>query len=245
MALHLPTVQSTPVISMKGHLLARLEASEGPLPDDLRARLLAHGIELVPELLAMVRGADLSRGGGDFTKDPRGGWPLINAVNLLGELKVVEAVEPMLDLMDRTSGELVHEWIKIDVSQIGMPVLEAAIPRFERCKDPVLRESYEFLLAGVRIPNSYVWEMLCKAFAKNEIDGAILFAHHGDPRALPLLEAALRRIQAKGYCDEVHYELGELLCSYEGLGSSIPDDLAEYVSDVYAEWERREGVRTR
>lgn len=226
--------------SMKEYLLARLHETKKAVPEELRARLLAHGSELVPELLAIVRDADMNRGGPGLDDEPRGGWPLLHAVNLLGELRVVEAIEPLLDLMERANGELVEAWITLDLPQIGAPVLDAAIPRRERCEDLTLRETYTFLIAGVQLPHPYIWEMLCTAFAADEIQGAILFAHHGDPRALPLLEAALRRIQAMGYCDGVHYELGELLTSYEDLGGTLPDDLAEYVRDAYEEWERRE-----
>ena len=140
----LPMTRTDPgVASMKDYLQARLRETEAPLCDPFRARLIAHGAELVPNLLAIVR----------------------------------------------------------------------------------------YVLWDSGVHDERIWEMACRAFEEDQELGANAFRGCGDPRALPILEEAIRAIAAEG---EEQYPLGDLLWSYDDLDGSLPDDLAEAVRVAYA-----------
>lgn len=219
--------------SMKVTLLAWLRETEGRLPDALRARVLARGAELVPELLAMVRNPDLSgECGGPFGR-PRGGWALLNAVDLLCELKVADAVEPLLDILESTrfGGDVVHDWLLDWLPLIGEPVVEPAFARLAASVDEAAQQSLRWVLWDTKVQDERIWTLACRAFEENQEMGALAFQGHGDLRALPILEEAIRVIAAEG---KERYPLADLHDAYDALGGSFPQDLADAVRVAYA-----------
>lgn len=101
------------------------------LPDHVRDGILALGPRAVAELVAVLEDEALLCETG-----PGAGWAPIHAVELLGELRSVEAIEPMLRLLaDSDFLDIVHDRILQQMPPIGAPMVEPALRAYAASTD--------------------------------------------------------------------------------------------------------------
>ncbi|MGH8862325.1 MAG: hypothetical protein ACRDVG_14035, partial [Jatrophihabitantaceae bacterium] len=107
------------------------------LPDRVRDRVLALGPAAVPELVAILEDEPLL-----FETGPGGGWAPIHAVDVLGELRAVEAIEAMLRVLAGSDFlDIVHDRILLRLPEIGAPVVEPALRAYAANSDDNFRLS--------------------------------------------------------------------------------------------------------
>src|SRR5215212_1283956 len=89
-----------------GEALVRLLTQAGQqLPARLKERILAFGPSVIPPLVAILKDETLAA-----DDAPGEGWAPIHAVELLGELKAAEAIEPLLRVLVREEwGTYLHD----------------------------------------------------------------------------------------------------------------------------------------
>ena len=142
----------------------------------------------MPSLIGVLEDEELADADG-----PYGGWAPIHAVELLADLKAVDAIAPMLEMLAATdSDEIIHNRIQLRLPNIGLAVLEPALAKLpERVEDKPYAALCE-VLAKLGTKDERIWHALCRLFEADPVLGGILLADYGDTRAVPLLDAAIR-----------------------------------------------------
>jgi hypothetical protein len=131
-------------------LVAELLASGKTLPAELRSRFLAQGTANVPRLLQLLEHREFAD-----EDSPGSGWAPVHAVELLIELRVTEAVLPMLRALEQTHwSDLLHDRILIRLPEMGAVVLEPALAALGRNDDEDLRHSFCAVLSQLAFRTS-------------------------------------------------------------------------------------------
>lgn len=204
--------------------LEQLRETAENLPTALRERILALGADAVPELIAIMLDEDL---GGEGT--PADGWPPIHAVDLLADLGAVEAIEPMLDVLEQTEDDdIVHDRILLRLPSFGASLLEPALSRLDDA-DEVFRSELLSVLAESRVRDERVFALIRSLFDEDAAFAAIEAAEYGDPRALPLIEEHLRALRPADGSQKLRMEMVELVEAHRALGGSFDDALQAHV----------------
>jgi SEC-C motif len=211
------------------------------VPPRLRERILTFGPEAVPELLDMMQDEELS-----LDTAPGEGWAPIHAVDLLAELRAEAAVEPMLRLLLETDWDLIiHDHLIRELPKLGPAVLEPALTAYAETTDPDRRRALTHLLSGLKVHDDRAFEILAAALKENPELGAMSFAEYGDPRALPLLSAALDQYEGVLTDDWwANHALIELQAAIEELGGELTPEQRQKVDRILApsEAKRRQFV---
>lgn len=113
-----PAGSASPV----GQLLSLGEAELHKWPDYLA---LGIGPEDIPDLVRMLQGTELQEGDADGTEI----WAPLHAWRALGQLRAVEVVEPLLDLLLRWGDD---DWVNNEAPRVFNMVGRAAIPSLAR-----------------------------------------------------------------------------------------------------------------
>jgi hypothetical protein len=187
------------------------------LPDGVRDRILALGPAAVPELIAILDDEALLS-----ETAPGAGWAPIHAVDLLGELRAGDAVEPMLRVLAGTEFlDIVHDRILQRMPQIGAPVIEPALHAYADSRDDDFRLSLAAVLSRTGVRDEQIFTLLLERLDREPSE-----AHHlvdyGDRRALPRLHDALDRcVVTDGRIPFANQDLIELRAAIEGLGGVL------------------------
>jgi hypothetical protein len=172
--------------------LERLDAGHGNRPDrqapqcgkesareDARAEVLALGPTVIPRLV-------------DLLDEDEDGWAAIHAVDLLVDLKAVDAVGPMLQVLDEVDlDDELSNRIAIRLPELGSPVLEPALELLSNSEDEDTTLGVCEVLAKLGVRDDRVFDALRTLFEDSEMLGAGLLADYGDERGLPLVDRAL------------------------------------------------------
>lgn len=156
------------------------------LPPALRQALISAGPAAVPGLLRVLEDEALSmadaRGGGNGP---------IHAVEVLGELRPPEAIEPMLRLLriDEPLSILLDR-VGATLPAWGAAVFEPGMRALEEESDPDVQRSLLGVLAEVGVKDERLFERLVAELAESPSPGAMHLADYGDPRAIEHLERA-------------------------------------------------------
>jgi PBS lyase HEAT-like repeat-containing protein len=184
-------------------------------------RELGIGPEQIPELIQMATDEELNLAAAESTEV----WAPLHAWRALGQLRAVEAVEPLLELFDRLEeDDWVHEELPVVFGLIGPPALPALaayladLSHTDSSRISAIRSIEEI---GKRWPDARaealaMLEERLERFEENESDvNAFLveaLVELGAKEAAPLIERAF----AEGYVDpmvmgdweDVQVELG-------------------------------------
>jgi SEC-C motif-containing protein len=211
--------------------LVRLLIDAGrDLPPRLRERILAFGPAVIPPLVALMENEELS-----LDTAPGEGWGPIHAVELLGELRAPEATGPMLRLLAETEWDtIIHDRLLQALPRLGPEALEPTLAAYAAATDPYLRGNYCSVLANLGVRDDRIYAALLEDLDRDLVLGAGHFAEYGDPRALPVLTAALDQYESQG--DEVFANQGliELAAAIEDLGGELTPVQREKMDHILA-----------
>jgi hypothetical protein len=214
--------------------IAILRETGERLSDELREQILEIGKAAVGPLIEILDNDDL-----DCEEAPGKGWPPIHAVGLLAEIGAVEAIEPMLRVLAKTTwDDIIHDRIVLRLPELGSAVLEPALARIELGMDPDLHDSLCSVLANIGVRDERVYVELCRAFERDETMGAVRFGDYGDARALPLLARAMLEFEPNWESPFGLMGLADLVETYKMIAGVLPDELGAHVDGLYAERDR-------
>ena len=196
---------------------ALLEAGEH-VPDELRAEILGAGAAAVPALVDLLADRDL------LSEDAHGeGWAPIRAAELLIELRAVEAIEPMLDLLaELDSTEILYSVLLDGLQSFGEPVLEPALRAYRDSNDREYRSTLALILSELGVSDPRAFDALVEQLERDPdlIAGAL--AEYGDPAALPHLGLALDRARVDDSGNPFgSQQVIELVVAIEKLGGAL------------------------
>jgi len=215
------------------------EEAEPPAParspvDDLTAELIEQGEKgFTPEQLALCQARrdeavpvllDLATDERLHMEDsPGDGYAPISAVQLLGELKAVEAVPDLIDVVaDSDPQAIIFSAAIHALQQIGPPALEPVLAFMRYSWDVETKTALAEVVGelGQRDERTYqtlvtVWEETTWADGKSLL--AYPLAHTGGKQAIPLLEAALEDAELD---DRLDYN--EIADALQELGVETP-----------------------
>jgi hypothetical protein len=219
--------------------LEQLRATTETLPPKLRAEILALGAAAVPDLIAIVADDDA-----DADDAPGEGWPPIHAVELLVELRAVEAIETMLDVVFETEIEDgLHVTVVRGLSELGADaVLAPTLRRLDEAVDPDVTSSLLEILTALGVKDERIYDAIGKVFEADPAAGAMHFGQYGDPRALPRLReriAALTLDTARPdpkALTRARSNMLDLLAAHQRLGGVLEGSLRRHVDAQNAAW---------
>jgi hypothetical protein len=211
--------------------LVRLLIDAGQhLPPRLRQRILTFGPTVVAPLVALMEDEELS-----FDTAPGEGWGPIHAVDLLGELRAEEAIEPMVRLLAETDWDtIIHDRLLQALPRLGPPALEPTLAAYAAATDPHLRSHYCSVLANLGVRDDRIYAALLEDLDRDLVLGSGHLAEYGDPRALPVLIAALDRFESQGDEPFANQGLIELEAAIEDLGGELTPEQREKVERILA-----------
>ena len=186
--------------------------------DDVRTQL----IQARERLLDAVRDRILADESLLSETGPGEGWAPIHAVDLLGELRAVAAIEPMLRLLAGTDFmEIVHDRILVRMADIGAPVVEPALHAYANSADEDFRLSLAAVLARTGVRDERILALLVERLDADATEANHL-VEYGDRRALTHLHRALDRCEVSTSPSAIaNQELIELREAIEELGGVL------------------------
>ena len=223
--------------SMLDDPLRELSAIGETLPTELRERIVALGEAAVQPLVAILENEDLA-----LEDSASGGWPPIHAVGLLVDLGSAEAVEPLLRALRASDwSEILHDRILLRLHELGPVVLEPALreAKVARTENEDFHDALCAVLAELGVKDERIWVELRSRFERDEVGGALCFGDYGDPRALPLLERAIRHFEPEDHGQFGLVSLADLVEAHDRLGGTLPDEVLEHVERLRGEWSAR------
>ncbi|HEY2409968.1 MAG TPA: SEC-C metal-binding domain-containing protein [Polyangiaceae bacterium] len=191
------------------------------LPSKLQDRVLTAGPAAVPILLEILEDEELA-----LADSPGEGWPPIHAVDLLADLSAVEAVEPLLRTLRKTSwDEILHDRVLLRLGEFGPAVLEPALREYAESDDADTQDAFCSVISQLGVRDERVWRLLEDYFQREPTMAANSLANYGDERALPLLERAIREFEPDWTSAFSLTGLGDLTEAYERIAGSLSDSL--------------------
>lgn len=181
------------------------------LQDEIRREILALQYAAVPALLEILEDATLANS-----------WAPAHAARLLGELRAIDAVEPMLRVLAVTdNSDLVHDQIIQSLPEIGDAVIEPALRTYSGNTNRRFRHSVAAVFAKVRIHDDRIFEILVDQL-RREPSRAGNLAIYDDPRAIPYLLEVLDQYEIVDSENPfANHALIELREAIEELGGTL------------------------
>jgi hypothetical protein len=204
------------------------EADE--LPDRLRERILAFGSEAVPPLVALLENPGLSVATLLVDSEVQ-----IIAVRLLGELRAIEALGAMLRIFWGTSpnADKIHEEILAALPHLGPAIMEPILAAYAATTDFYLRPELADVLSQLGVHDDRIFEILAREFGSDPCLGSGNFTNYRDPRALPLLHAALDRYDPQAKDQHPDYVLIEMVHAIRGAGGELTVEEVEKLDRIF------------
>lgn len=185
---------------------------------------------MIPPLIALMEDEELS-----FDTAPGEGWGPIQAVDLLADLGATEAVEPMLRLLAETEWDtIIHDTLLLALPRLGPAALEPTLAAHAAATDPHLRGNYCSVLANLGVRDDRIYAVLLEDLDRDPVIGAGQLGEYGDPRALPVLTAALDQYESQGDEPFANQELIELAAAIEVLGEELTPAQQEKMDRILA-----------
>lgn len=206
------------------------------VPPAVREQIVALGADAIPGLIAILEEDELALLSGQGE-----GWPPIHAVDLLADMHATTAIEPMLDVFERTDlDDVLSNRIVVRLSELGPSVVEPVLARLARATDEDRAHALCEILAGAGVRDDRIFVALVRLLDEHPVLAASLFERYGDPDALHLLFAELERFQPDFSSRVDRVDLMTLTHAIEELGGTLSPDLQQRVDGWCAEWDRRE-----
>ncbi len=152
-----------------------------------RKRILAHGEEIVPALIAVIQDRELWD-----EAAPGDGFAPIEAAKLLGELQDPRAIEPMYEaLYEADPDALLDTALTAALQRFGDDAVAPGIRALKSFGED-FRDDVACVFAKLGVRRRVVFQTLLKNLVKNPMLGATNLAQYGDPEALDALKPMLR-----------------------------------------------------
>jgi len=113
-------------------------------------------------------------------------------IDLFRVLRTVEALSFFLSVVRRNTGDVPDDLVE-SIVQVGTAALDPMLALLAEL-DPNDAGDVPFVLAALRIRDPRVLEALTRRLENDPQDAALCLEIHGDPAAIPALEAALAKI---------------------------------------------------
>jgi SEC-C motif/PBS lyase HEAT-like repeat len=211
-------------------LVSLLNQAGQQLPPRLRERILAFGPSVVPRLVAILEAEELASEGA-----PGEGWAPIHALELLGELRAAEAIEPMLRVLIREEwGTYLHDGALQVLPRLGPGVLEPALAAYAATDDPSAHFGLSSVLAKLGVRDERIYQALVGELEQDIVMGSAHLGEYGDPRALPLLLKALDDYEPVSDDPLENFGLPDLVQSIEELGGELTPEQRKKVDRIRA-----------
>jgi HEAT repeat protein len=196
-------------------IVRRLLRSERELPETARAAILSMHEAAVPVLLEIV-------------KHHADGWSPVHAVRLLGEMRVADAIAPLLRVLAETDGvDMLHDAAIAALPELGESVLEPALRAYAENLDTSFRASVASVLARIGVRDERIFCLLLEILERSPSYAGDL-AEYGDTRALPFLACAFDAYEVRDSAF-ANQDLIELHAAIEELGGTLtPGQAAKY-----------------
>lgn len=201
-------------------LVGRL-VDAGEEPDAaLRGRIREVGEPCVAALVRVMADENLN-----MEDAPDGGWAPTSAARLLGEMRSVGAIGPMLEVLRGCDTmEVLFSAIMLALPKMGEAVVEPALRAYAGTEDPDYRNWMCAVLAESKVRDERIWNLLLEELATDADAGAMNLAEYGDATALPMLGERLEGLlaDADGLMDDM--AIIELCAAIEVLGGTLTAD---------------------
>lgn len=206
----------------------------GPTPaDEILHAVRAEGAAAVPALIGLLE---------EHTRNPSrqpAEFAAKHAGELLGELRPVEAIEPMIALLAATTWESqAHESVGAALPEWGEHALEPVLAAYARAKDVGTRDTFAAVLAGLGVEDDRIFAILEKDFDHHPALGAANLSSYGDARGLPILERAIETYDLNDKRMDGVFVLDELVETYQDLATTLPPAVQSRVDELRLEWKR-------
>ncbi|HEY9871321.1 MAG TPA: hypothetical protein V6D08_19335 [Candidatus Obscuribacterales bacterium] len=218
----------------RADLIEQLARAGEQLPDAVRVYIRMQGAAVVPDLIAILEDEDLAH-----SEAPGEGYVPVHAATILRDLKAVEAIEPMLRVLEQCDVEdVLYSTLVFRLKDFGELVVEPALKAYECAHSDDYRTALAEILAGAGARHEKILPVLVKTLKKNPVVGAGVMADYGDPAALPYLSAALDKLKVDNRGGWLaNAEIFELAEAIEELGGTFTPSQARKVQAVRAQRE--------
>jgi hypothetical protein len=173
-------------MAMNPEQIRRALEQAGTTLDTEVARSIADlGDAAVPELLEVLLDPKLQDGEGTDCEAP------VHAARLLGVLRPVRAIGPMLGLLaELAPDDPLAAAVSMALQDFGLAARDAVLQALVREKDADVKAAFADVLAGLGAQDPAVREALLDFFSEDPGFGATCLAGYGDASVLPDLLAA-------------------------------------------------------
>jgi len=202
-------------------------------PDSAALRIRALGAAAIPPLLEILTDESLRKD--DSRVD---GLAPVHAAELLGAMRAIEAIEPMLDIIKATSrSTLLHGYALDALAAIGRPALEPALKRLELTNDDGEKRSLTEACSRMGTRDKRLYKLLLARLETDPEMGAGNLLSYGDPAAMEALQAAMSRLPvSRQRAFESASTLIELEHAIKGLGGTLSQANLEKMAYVRELW---------
>ena len=199
-------------------VVRRLLTAGQRVPAFVRRDILDLDTAAVPALLEILTDEDLA-----LQDAPGQGWAPAHAARLLGELRAVDAIEPMLSRLGQTTWEdVLRDCLLRALPQIGAPVVEPALRAWAESNDEDFKVSVASVLARSGVRDERIFEVLLDELTNEPSHAPGALAEYGDVRALPYLANAFDGYEiVPGDRPFANQDLVELRAAIEELGGLL------------------------
>lgn len=164
---------------------ATLEQAGPELDTDTARDIADLGPQAVPALLDVLLDPKLQDAEGTPCEAP------VHAARLLGVLRPVQAVAPMLGLLaELAPDDPLAAAVSMALQDAGAPARDQVLQALVREQDPDVKAAFADVLAGLGVRDAEVKAALLEFFREDPGFGATCLAGYGDPDVLPELLAA-------------------------------------------------------
>jgi hypothetical protein len=202
-------------------LVHRLRELDEEMPEALHTQLLAAGVAVVPDLLAVLEEV-LADDQVDY------GWAPLHAAELLGRLVGARAVPVLLRCLEWCDVlDLFHKKVSDVLVALGEPAIDECLEAYATTTDDDLRDSLAHVLSQCATHDERIYAVLLDTLERSPELGAMYLAEYGDPRAIPALS---QRFDALPISDEdsplANHVFVELRVAIEDLGGQLTAEQA-------------------
>jgi hypothetical protein len=212
--------------------ITKLRSAGETLDLKLRMELFALGDELVPRLIEVLR-------------DIKCDWARLHAVDLLVDLRAMEAVWPMLDALadvreecDTTFDQILSGHIWKRLPELGAALVEPALAFVtEHWNDGGVIFGACDVLIDLEIKDPRIFKAIHRAFEAEPSLGAGMFVEYGDPRGLGVVERFILDLQPDFDHPSGRDTFADLLHCHQQLGGTFGPEVQRRHEAWLAEWD--------